>query len=189
MPMASDPSLLELIAADIDCYVEGASDFQGRNGSVLRKISVLMTPSLMCCLLIRLAHASHRRGWRRVARGLSWVNVLAHKAEVDPASSIGPRLYIPHPSAIIFQGHAGPGLTLYAQAIVGPLATVPNLGDALALCPVLGNNVTVGALAIVAGPIPVGDGAQIGPGVVVTAPVSARSKLVAAGSIGRVVRA
>jgi serine O-acetyltransferase len=186
--MASDPSLLELIVADIDCYIEAASDFQVRNASLLRRISVLITPSLMCCLLIRLAHAAHRRGWSTVARGLSRVNVLAHKMEVDPASSIGPGLYIPHPSAIILRGRAGRGLTLYSQAIVGPIVAAPTFGDGLALCPVLGDNVTLGAFAIVVGPISVGDRAQIGPGVVVMAPVSARSKLVAPGSIGRALR-
>ena len=183
--MASDPSLLKLIAADVEGYVAAASDFQVRNSSLLRRMSVLLTPSLMCCLVIRLAHAAHRRGWRRVARGLSRLNVVAHKAEIHPASSIGPGLYIPHPSAIIFWGRAGRGLTLYSQAIVGPLVAVPASEDGLALCPVLGDHITVGAFGTVVGPIPVGDQAQIGPGVVVMAPVSARSRLVAAGSIGR----
>jgi len=186
--MSPDPPLLELIAADIDCYSKGSAEFQNRSASLIRRISILLTPSLMCCLLIRLAHAAHLHGWRWVASSLSRLNALAHKIEVDPAASVGPGLYIPHPTAIILRGCAGRGLTLYASAIVGPVLALPNCGDTLAECPVLGDNVTVGAFAIIVGPITVGDGAQIGPGVVVAAPVLARSRLVAAGSLGRVVR-
>ena len=185
--MSPDPPLLELIAADIDRYSRGSAEFQNRSASLIRRISILLTPSLMCCLLIRLAHAAHLREWRWVASSLSRLNALAHKIEVDPAASVGPGLYIPHPTGIILRGCAGRGLTLYSSAIVGPVLALPSCGDTLAECPVLGDNVTVGAFATIVGPITVGDRAQVGPGVVVVAPVLAGRWLVANNSVGWVV--
>jgi serine O-acetyltransferase len=177
-----------LIAADIERYMEASADFQSRKAGLLRRISILITPSLTCCALIRLAHTAHVRGWRFLACALARLNALMHHVEVDPAASAGPGLYIPHPSGIVLRAQVGDRLTLYSQAIVGPVAPLPIAPGALASCPILDDDVTIGAFATIVGPITIGSGAQVGPGVVVTAPIAARMRLVATGSMGRIVR-
>ncbi len=149
-------------------------------------MSILLTPPLACCLLVRLAHAAHRRGWLRVGRLLALTNAVIHKADVDPASVIGPGLYIPHPPGIVFRGKAGRNLTLFVHAIVGPRAPAPAGPGALALCPTLGDDVTVGAQATILGPTTVGDRARIGPHLVVTDPVPAGASVVSISAMGRI---
>ncbi len=122
--MSPDPPLLELIAADIDRYSRGSAEFQNRSASLIRRISILLTPSLMCCLLIRLAHAAHLREWRCVASSLSRLNALAHKIEVDPAASVGPGLYIPHPTGISCE-----------DALVATHTCIPPIVDQFWRCP------------------------------------------------------
>jgi serine O-acetyltransferase len=186
--MADSPSVFQLIARDIESFAEAAAAFQGHKAGLLRQVSTLITPSLACCVLIRLAHAAHLRGWNGLARALARINALVHHAEIDPAASIGPGLYIPHPPGIVIRARAGCRLTLYASAIVGPLLPLPLAGDTLASCPVLGDDVTVGANAVVAGSISIGSRTRIGPGAVVLASTPAGSVLIAIGSMGRIAR-
>jgi len=183
--MVSDPSLFDLIAADMKHFVAASADFQAPRATLLRQVSILLTPPLICCVFIRLAHRAHVKGRPRLARALALLNALIHKVEVDPASSIGPGLYIPHPTGVVFRGNAGRNLTLFSASIVGPVLHLPTAPGALAHCPTLGDNVTIGARATVVGPITVGDQSRIGPHAIVSTPVPGGTVLVALEAIGR----
>jgi serine O-acetyltransferase len=156
-----------LLTADMIHYAREAKAFQGDQPGKLRAVGILLTPSLMCCALHRLAHAAFGRGWTRLARAIARINAFVHRAVIDPAADIGPGLYIPHPTGVVFQGTAGANLSLYTFAAVIP--RVPMLfssGDGK-LCPRIGNDVSIGAFAMVFGPLLVGDRSRIGPNVVV----------------------
>jgi hypothetical protein len=67
--LKSDPketthsSWRNLLTADLIHYAREAKAFQNDRPGRLRAISILLTPSLMCCALHRRAHAAFRRGW------------------------------------------------------------------------------------------------------------------------------
>jgi serine O-acetyltransferase len=176
-PAASDPSWWRLVKSDVVHYAREAEAFQGGRAGMLRSLSILLMPSLLCCALHRLAHAAYRRGWIRSSCAIAWINEIVHHTVIDPAAEIGPGLYIPHTTGVVFRGIAGANLSLYSFAIVGPLEPTPFPGGVDKLCPRIGNNVSIGALAMVLGPILVGDRSRVGPHVVVTSDVVPDSAL------------
>ena len=176
-PATSDPSWWRLVKSDVVHHAREAEAFQGDRPGMLRSISILLTPSLLCCALHRLGHATYRRGWISSSCAIAWINEIVHHTVIDPAAEIGPGLYIPHTTGVVFRGTAGANLSLYSFAIVGPLEPMPFPGGVGKLCPRIGNNVSIGAFAMVLGPILVGDRSRVGPHVVVTSNVVPDSAL------------
>jgi serine acetyltransferase len=167
-----------LISADVSRYARESASFQSGRPGKLRKLSILLTPSLMCVSLYRIAHALYTSGWVRTARSMTILNHRLHRIWIEPTACIGPGLYIPHPSGVLFRGTAGRDLCLFTQAIVGPLSSPifkMNADD----CPRLGDYITIGVGAVLLGPITVGAQCAIGPGVVVRRPLPARTRIVA----------
>jgi serine O-acetyltransferase len=175
---ASLASFIWLLKADIAKYAEQAQGFQAHRPGLMRQISILLTPSLGCCVLHRLAHSAYRLRWRRLAQGLATLNLLLHRVLIEPASSIGPGLYIAHPSGVVLGGNAGRNLSVFAKAIIGPLRA-PSFGALLSTCPRLGDDVSLGANAVIAGPFEVGDRVWIGAGATVTRNVPADTTVLA----------
>src|SRR5437868_6216423 len=68
---ATHSSWRNLLTADMIHYAREAKAFQGDRPGRLRAVGILLTPSLMCCSLHRLAHAAFRRGWTRLARAIA----------------------------------------------------------------------------------------------------------------------
>jgi serine O-acetyltransferase len=157
------PTLGALIDADIRTYIGYAFGAEkAASAGRLRKLSALLTPAVGTCVLHRLAHACARRGWRAGARAFATLNYLMHKAAINPDAQIGPGMYLPHPFGAVFHGRAGPGLVLYAGAIVGTASPRGAWLGALDEAPRLGRDVVVAAVGIVLGPRQVGDGVTVG---------------------------
>ncbi len=174
-----------LLQSDIAHFVRRAESFQGTRASLLRTISVLLTPSLLCCVLHRIAHAAHRRRWGAVSRFCARLNALLHRAVLDPQATVGPGLYVPHPVGVVFRGNAGRNLVLYAGAIVGPLAPLPFPCGGEYECPLLGDEVMVGMNAMILGSAVVGHGARLGPGTLVTGFVKPGTAVIAGQLLAR----
>jgi serine O-acetyltransferase len=181
--LKSDPketsysSWRNLLKADLIHYAREAKAFQGDRPGRLRAVVFLLTPSLMGCALHRLAHAAFRRGWTRSARAIARINAIVHHLEIDPAAEIGPGLYIPHTTGVLFQGAAGANLSLYTFAAITPRKPMPFSGGGGKLCPRIGNDVSIGVKAVVFGPVLVGDRSRIGQFVVVADDVAPDSAL------------
>jgi serine O-acetyltransferase len=156
------------IRADIDRAISYASAFSGDHVSTLRRISFALTPPLMCVMLHRLAHLAHARGHQRLGRVVARINQVVHRTDITPASCMGPGLYVPHTSGIIFNGVSGPNLTLYYRACVlpalparrGTSATPP--GEKTCTVPRLGSNVTLGVFSVVYGSVVLSDNVSVG---------------------------
>lgn len=164
-------SALSMMMQDVDAFARHAAGFAGHRPGWLRRTSILLTPPLMCCAGYRLSRALWVHGWRRSAMLVARLNLLMHKAAISPASDIGGGLYVPHPVGIVLDADAGVNLVLFANAVVSyafdraapsPSAVRPRLGD----------DVVVGAYAIVVGDVEVGSGARLGAGAVVDADVA-----------------
>jgi serine O-acetyltransferase len=144
------------VEADLAEFVKASAGFMAPRVSLVRKISILLTPPLLCGITYRLSHWLYCTGWRRLARLLSGLNYVTHKCAISPAASIGPGLYIPHTVGLVFHGHAGARLTLYHRAVVCAGSVHAWKDEVYADCPVLGDDVTVGVNSVVSGGITVG---------------------------------
>ncbi len=148
-----------MMRLDIDRVVREARAGQMVRGA--RYWSHLMVPSTMAVVGYRWAHALHRRGWRRLAAVTTLLNQRVSGVFIHPASRIGQRLFIPHTTGVTFYGSAGDDLTLYPACHIGPRVFLHLTADLHDDCPRLGNNVRIGALAVVMGGVVIGDQATV----------------------------
>jgi serine O-acetyltransferase len=171
-PLRSFREVWQHLDADLEEFRKYSAGFMAPRASLLRKVSMLLTPNMLCAILYRLSHWLFCSGWRRCARLLGGVNYVVHKCAISPASSIGPGLYIPHTVGLVFHGHAGRRLTLYHRAVVCA-GSVHAWKDAVyGDCPVLGDDVTVGVNSVVMGGVTLGDRAYVAGSAVVTEDVA-----------------
>lgn len=164
-----------LIGSDVDAALHYAAGFLDGKAGFARRLSFLLMPGQLCCALHRIAHWAWCKGWRRVAGLVSRINYVLHKADISPGAAIGPGMYLPHTVGVVFQAHAGSGLTLYTNCFVAPRRATAHFGAVPADAPVLGNNVTVGAYAVVAGSLSIGDDARVGPAAALSADLPANT--------------
>ncbi len=166
-----DERFWSLINQDILQYISFSEAFSGSHVNLGRKISAFFIPALLCCFLFRLAHWFYRRELKTVARLLCRMNYFLHKVDISPSSEIGGGLYIPHTVGIIFNGRAGKNLTLYALAVVGSGSVHPDRRAVKSDCPELGDNVMIGACAVVTGAIEIGSNCKVGANCIVQSSV------------------
>ena len=153
--------LRRCVAADIQRFLNKSPENQAVGNTFKSRLGALLTPQLLCLVGYRMAHWLHARGWVALAWIVTWLNFVVHKVWITPQSCIGPGCMIPHPATVSFHGRAGAGLTLYAMSTCGPApGRWPRDG---ADGPTLGDQVTVGGLAVISGPVRVGDETKIGP--------------------------
>jgi serine O-acetyltransferase len=149
------------IAHDIDRYLNKSAENQALGSGLKRQLSAFLTPELMSLSLHRIAHWLHCAGWHRCAWLVSRFNTLLHKAHLPPLSCIGPGCRMSHPAGVVFHGSAGAGLTLFGMAVCCGLEDALDAG--LDAVPALGDQVTLGAHAVVLGPITLGSRTQVSP--------------------------
>lgn len=119
----------------------------------------------------RLNHMLWGWGWKFIARFLSqqvrWWTLI----EIHPGAKIGNRLFIDHGAGVVIGETAivGDDCTFYHGVTLGGQGDVKEGRRH----PTLGNNVVVGAGAVILGPIVVADGAKVGAGAVVLKDVAA----------------
>jgi len=154
----------EGLEGDILRYLNKSPENQAAGDNPRSRLGAILTPQILCLVLYRLSHWLFVAGYRSLAVVLSRFNQLVHRVTLPPQSCIGPGCFLPHPAGVAFLGRAGRGLTLYSLSVCGPnrpwlpegpVEDGPNLGD----------DVTVGALAGVAGPITVGSSTKVAFGV------------------------
>lgn len=104
----------------------------------------------------------------RVYRAITY---LVLHIELPPDLVVGPNLRIHHPHVIVLN----PGTVIGRDCVLRHMVTIGNRSstEGTSDCPVLGDDVDVGAGAMILGPIHVGDGARIGAGAVVVHDVPA----------------
>jgi serine O-acetyltransferase len=155
-------SLLRSIKRDIDAALT-------RDPAARSALEVILTyPGFHARQFHRLAHWLHRKGVPIVPRLISHISRMLTGIEIHPGAVIGEGLFIDH----------GMGVVIGETAVIGDdchLLQGVTLGGTstkrVKRHPTLGNNVTVGAGAILLGAITVGDHARIGAGSVVVSNV------------------
>ena len=144
---------------------------------------LLAYPGLHALWSHRVANFMWRHGLRLLARLLSHVSRFLTGIEIHPGASIGKRFFIDHGSGVVIGETAeiGDDVLMYQGVVLG--GTTLKKGKRH---PTIGNDVVIGAGAIVLGAIEVGNGARIGAGSVVVSSVPSGATVV--GIPGKVVR-
>jgi serine O-acetyltransferase len=145
----------------------------------------LLSPSVRAVITFRLAHHLAKRGLLPLAMLLRGRAVSKAGADIHPLATIGPGLFLPHSSGVVI----GPDVVVGSRARIYQGVT---LGEPVHVsggewtAPRIGDDVVIGAHAVILGAVHVGDGAVVGANSVVTADVAPGA--VVAGVPARVVR-
>ena len=139
-----------------------------RDPSATSKLEILLTsPGLHAVWWHRISAFFYvKLGWRLVGRlssqwGRFWTGI-----EIHPSAKIGRRVFIDHGMGVVIGATAivGDDVLMYHGVTLGG----KTLERGVKRHPTIGNNVSLGAHAIILGDIMVGDGAQIGAQSIVT---------------------
>ena len=144
---------------------------------------LLLYPSVQAIGAYRISHFFHGIGFRFLARLISQTSRGLTGIEIHPGARIGRGLFIDHGMGVVIGETAilGDNVTLFQGVTLG--GTGKEKGKRH---PTLGNNVVVGAGAKVLGSFKIGDNVQIGANAVVVREVPANSVVV--GVPGRIVK-
>jgi serine O-acetyltransferase len=156
-----------------------------RKDPAARSTAEILTsyPGLHAIWLHRLAHGLWKRHHPALARWVSHVNRFVTGIEIHPGARVGRRFFIDHGSGVVIgeTAEVGDDVLMYQGSVLGGTSS-----ERTKRHPTVGNDVVIGAHAIVLGNIHIGDGAQVGSGSVVVQSVPAGGTVV--GVPGRVVR-
>lgn len=125
-------------------------------------------PGLHALWLHRIAHWLWKHKLRLFARLISHLNRFLTGVEIHPGAVIGKRFFIDHGAGVVIgeTAEVRDDVTLYQGVVLGGTSLEKGKRH-----PTIGNRVTIGAAAVVLGPIMVGDGAMIGANSAVVKPV------------------
>jgi serine O-acetyltransferase len=143
---------------------------------------LLCYPGLHALWFHRVSHWFWKNNLKTLARFLSHIGRFLTTIEIHPGAKIGRRFFIDHGCGVVIgeTTEIGNDVLIYQGVVLGGTSQEKTKRH-----PTIGDNVVVGAGAILLGPIKVGNGARIGAGSVVIKDVPDDSTVV--GVPGRVV--
>ena len=136
---------------------------------------LLLYPGMQAIWLHRVAHWLWQHNRFFMGRLVSHFSRLLTGVEIHPAARIGRRVFIDHGMGVVIgeTAEVGDDVLIYSGVVLGSASL-----EEFKRHPTVGNNVVLGAGAIVLGSITVGDNARIGAGAVVVRPVPAGATVV-----------
>jgi serine O-acetyltransferase len=132
-------------------------------------------PGLRAIRMHRVAHRLWNRNRVLLARWLSQLSRLFTGIEIHPGATIGKRFFIDHGAGVVIGETAeiGDDVTLYQGVVLGGVSSEKKKRH-----PTVGNEVVIGAGAIILGPITIGDCSKVGANSVVLKDVNPRTTVV-----------
>jgi serine O-acetyltransferase len=123
----------------------------------------------------RASHWLWDRGFMLLARVLSTLTRWITGADIHPAATLGPGLFIDHAHGVVIgqTAEVGRDVTIYHGVTLGGTSLERGKRH-----PTVGDRVTIGAGAKILGAITIGDGSRIGANAVVVKPVPPNSVVV-----------
>jgi serine O-acetyltransferase len=136
---------------------------------------ILCYPGLHAIWLHRIAHFFWQIDCKLIGRLISHINLFITGVEIHPGARIGKRCFIDHGSNVVIgeTSEIGDDVLVYQGVTLGGTSFNKTKRH-----PTIGNNVEIGAGAIVLGPISVGKGARIAAGSVVIKDVPAGATVI-----------
>jgi len=156
-------SLHKLIQSDLERY--GPS----HSGILWEIYYALVFPHFSSVLLYRLAHAYYRKGFwgRHLARFLRHLNLFLHACDIMYEAEIGEGFFLTHPVGVVIGiAKIGKNAEIYQNVTIG----VKDLfqGEPKQdMFPVIGDNVCLFAGAVIIGAIKIGNNVRVGANAVV----------------------
>lgn len=173
-----------IIRRFLETLKEDISTVYARDPAARNTLEIILCyPGLHALWLHRLAHALWKRGLVTIPRLISHINRFLTGIEIHPGAKIGRRFFIDHGAGVVIGETAeiGDDVLMYQGAVLGGVSTEKTKRH-----PTVGNNVVIGAHAVILGPVNIGDNSRIGAGSVVVKSVPPGSTVV--GVPGRVVK-
>jgi serine O-acetyltransferase len=136
--------------------------FAELSGGPSSKASIGLTfhPRVFPVVLVRVAAKFHSMGLSRMASAVALMNMLIFRIEVPARAAIGRGLVLPHPGGIILgSASIGDDVTIFQNVTLGARQFDGDYN--LSRRPVLQSRVTVGAGAVILGPVTIGEGATV----------------------------
>jgi serine O-acetyltransferase len=182
----SERSLLSLIRTDVEAATHPNFRLYSNRVFWTRALAKLVaSPGIRAVITFRISHALAARGLGPFAMLLRARALRRSGAEIHPRATIGPGLFLVHTSGVVI----GPDVVIGARARIHQGVTLGepvHVGGGVWAAPSVGDDVTIGAHAVLIGAVQVGDRAVIGANAVVTGDVEAGA--VVAGVPARLVR-
>ena len=152
--------LKALLYADLERQLH-LSGHPGARASLPRLLRRLLHPRFLPIFLCRASRSALLNGLPALAHLLSYMNQVIFGIEISPRCTIGPGIFFPHTSGtVIGASKIGRDATIFQGVTLG--ARQIDMSYDLALRPVLGDYVVVGAGAKVLGGIALGDNVKVG---------------------------
>ena len=132
----------------------------------------LLSPNVRAVITFRLAHELARRGLTPFAMWLRGRAMSKSGADIHPLATVAPGFFLPHSSGVVI----GPDVVIGARVRIYQGVTLGepvHLGAGEWTAPHIGDDVVIGAHAVVLGAVKIGDGAVVGANSVVTSDVAA----------------
>ena len=160
------PSRPMSLAALVDADWKQLHSFAGQPVPCVGLVRKMLSPRYAPVAIVRLAQRCHAKGYRRLAKIFSFINVVIFGLEVPARLEIGPGLVIPHGiGTIIGAGYIGSNVTIYQQVTLG--AKIADFDFDISQRPHIEDNVMITAGAKIIGPVRIGQGSIIGANAVV----------------------
>jgi len=141
------------------------------------------SPGLHAILLQRISHRQFVKGNVKLARAINYFGRFLTGADVHPGAIIGKGFFIDHAVGVVIGETTiiGDNVSIFQGVTLGGVSTSKGKRH-----PTIGDNVTIGAGAVVLGNVMIGENVKIGAGSVVVKDVPPNSTVV--GVPGRVVK-
>ena len=138
-----------------------------------RRASDALHPRFAPVVVLRCAQVLHTKGWCRVSKLFSLLNVILFGIEVPATLEIGPGLILPHTQGIVLGAASiGRNVTIYQQVTLGALEADFRFDPSLR--PTVEDDVVLAAGAKVLGGVRVGSRSTVGANAVVLCDVPAQ---------------
>jgi len=148
------------------------------------KEALFFSPGVHAIILHRLSHNAYLRGHYTMARAVNYFARWMTGADIHPGAVIGKGFFIDHATGVVIGETSiiGDNVSIFQGVSLAGVSSEKGKKRH----PTIGNNVTIGAHAIVLGNILVGDNVKIGAGAVVNKDVPPNSTVV--GVLAKVVK-
>lgn len=158
--------LLDAAAGCAERMREDVAAVMIRDPAVTGLGEALLSPSLAAVWLHRAAHAAYRRRHRVLAQAISLAGRQLSGIEIHPGAVLGRRLFIDHGAATVIGETAviGDDVTIYHQVTLGAVGWWRDnrRAEGERRHPVVGDRVVLGANCAVLGPVTIGDDVRVG---------------------------
>lgn len=148
------------------------------------KEALFFSPGLHAILLHKFSHNAYLKGNFTIARMINYIARLLTGADIHPGAMIGKGFFIDHATGVVIGETSviGENVSVFQGVTLGGVSAERGRKRH----PTIGNNVVIGAHAVILGDIQVGENTRIGAGSVVIKDVPPNSTVV--GIPGKVVR-